>query len=163
MKKIAALLATVGVLATASAPAMAHASTVLNHGETLSTASSYSVSTILPEGSFNNTWGTSTLTADTMNLKFFWEVSPTNMSKSYVYNMGIEYYTSGSPSTYVGTVKVPQASGAGALSGYVAYPRYQPYGLYYAKLVGSWSASDGTTGSIGNYQGAATTSFLIND
>jgi hypothetical protein len=162
LKKMAAILATVGVLATASFPAMANASTVQNHANTLSTASSYSVSNILPNGSYTNTWGTSTLTSDDANMQFFWQVSPTDTTKSYTYNMGIDYYTSSSPSTYVGTIHMSAASGTGVLSGYVRYPLNLTVGLYYAKLNGSWTASDGTTGIIGNYQGQATTPFYYN-
>lgn len=157
MKKIASILAIVGVL-TASVSAMANASTAPNHANTLSATSSYSVSNILPDGTTTNAWGASTLTSDNTNQRFFWKVSPTNTSKTYTYNLVIAYYSDYTYTTYIGSTTLPQVSGAGVLSGYAAYPTQRENGGYYAQLSGHWTASDGTQGYIGN----ATTPFLIN-
>ncbi|KEO82325.1 hypothetical protein [Tumebacillus flagellatus] len=159
MKKIAACLATAGVLATALMPMMASASTVQNHATSVSPLSMYSVNSIKPEGSYSNAWGTASLSADDANLQFMWQLSPNDKSKTYTYNMGIDYYRG---STYVGTISMKSVTGAGVLSGYVPYPRYLPLTLYTAKLNGYWTASDGTTGSIGDYLGQATTPFYPN-
>ncbi|MGZ4164807.1 MAG: hypothetical protein ACXVPK_12305 [Tumebacillaceae bacterium] len=156
MKKITTILAIVGVM-TASVPAMASASTVQNHANMLSITSSYSVSNILPNSTSTNTWGTSTLTADNTNQRFFWQVSPTNMSKSYTYYLVIDYYSDYTYTTYVGSITIPTVNGAGVLSGYASYPTRIENGGYYARINGTWNASDGA-----GYVGNATTPFTIN-
>jgi hypothetical protein len=154
-KTFAAVLATVAVLACASMPIMANAATVTQstHANTLNTTaftSSYSVNSILPAGTATNTWGTSSLTADDASQEFDWKVSPATTSKSYTYYMQIDYYTASMDHSYVGTVGVPTASGVGVLSGTVTYPQiYLGPGAYLSKLSGTWTASDGTSGSIG--------------
>jgi hypothetical protein len=144
-KTLTTIVAAVGVLSTVFVPVMASAAT---------TASSYSVN-ILPAGSTVNTWGTSTLTADDIDAQFYWKVSPAD-SKNYTYSLSIDYYTPGALGSYVGSVAVMNPSGVGVLDGYVAYPQvYLGPGTYVAKLTGTWSATDGTHGSIGT----ASTSF----
>lgn len=159
MKKLATILATVGVLAIASAPVLANASTVHNHANTLGYVSSYSVNNILPNNSSTNTFGTSTLTADNTNQQFFYQISPSNTSMTYTYWLEIDYYSDYTYSNYLGKVTIPTFSGAGVQSGYAAYPiKYLDTGGYYAKIYGLWNGSDGSQG----YVAGATTPFVIN-
>jgi hypothetical protein len=147
LKKTLTAILAVGVLVTSMVPAVATAATTQNHAKvsnTTSSASSYRISNILPEGT--NTWGSSGLRTDRSTEEFVYTLTPVDSSKSYVYDVVIEIYTSGTNRSYVGSVG-DSGSGTGVVVGRIPFPSLYP-GTYYTVLYGSWSASDGSSGSL---------------